>query len=50
VIGEQTIKGDRWPISLALGLAALAVLLQQRVKVPEPAVVAAAALAGIALS
>ena len=46
VIGRQTIAG--WA-SVAIGLAALAVLLQPRVKVPEPAVVGLAALAGLAL-
>ena len=46
VIGRQTLGG--W-LSLAIGLAALALLLQRRVKAPEPAVVALAALAGILL-
>jgi chromate transporter len=46
VIGRQTIAG--W-VSVAIGLAALGVLLQPRVRVPEPAVVAFAALAGLAL-
>ncbi|NUT55284.1 MAG: chromate efflux transporter [Thermoleophilia bacterium] len=46
VIGRQTLGG--W-LSLAIGLAALALLLQKRVKTPEPAVVALAALAGILL-
>jgi chromate transporter len=46
VIGGQTISG--W-LSVAIGLVALALLLQPRVKMPEPAVVAVAALAGIAL-
>jgi chromate transporter len=36
-------------LSLAIGLAALALLLQKRVKAPEPAVVGFAALAGILL-
>ena len=49
VIGRQTIKGDRWWLSVLIGLAALALLLQKRKKVPEPALVLAAALAGIAL-
>jgi len=44
VIGRQTISG--W-LSAAIGLAALGLLLQKRVKVPEPALVVAAALAGI---
>jgi chromate transporter len=46
VIGKQTISG--W-LSVAIGLVALALLLQRRFTVPEPAVVAVAALAGIAL-
>jgi chromate transporter len=46
VIGRQTIGG--W-LSLAIGLSALALLLQKRMKVPEPAVVALAALVGILL-
>src|SRR5213079_1697903 len=46
VIGRQTITG--W-LSAAIGLVALALLLQKRVKVPEAALVAAAAAAGLAL-
>jgi chromate transporter len=46
VIGRQTISG--W-LALAIGLVALALLLQRRVKVPEPAVVALAAAAGLVL-
>ena len=46
VIGEETISG--W-LSVAIGLVALALLLQKRLKVAEPAVVAIAALAGIIL-
>ena len=46
VIGRQTITG---PMTAAIALVALAVLLQPRVKVPEPAIVAAAAVAGLAL-
>jgi chromate transporter len=46
VIARQTISG--W-LSAAIGVAALALLLQRRVKAPEPAVVVLAALAGIAL-
>jgi chromate transporter len=46
VIGRQTIGG---PLSAAIGLVALALLLQKRVKVPEPAVVALGAFAGLAL-
>ena len=46
VIGRQTIHG--W-LSTAIGLIALALLLQKRIKVPEPALVAAAAAAGLAL-
>jgi chromate transporter len=44
VIGRQTITS--W-IAVAIGVIALALLLQKRVKVPEPALVVAAALAGI---
>ena len=44
VIGEQVIATGT---SIAIALAALAILLQRRVKVPEPALVAAAALVGI---
>jgi len=46
VIGRQTIGG--W-LSAAIGFVALALLLQRRMKVPEPAVVALGALAGIVL-
>ncbi len=46
VIGINTITT---PLSAVIGLVALAVLLQKQVRVPEPAVVAVAALAGIAL-
>jgi len=46
VIARQTISG--W-LSLAIGLVALALLLQRRVKAPEPAIVVLAALAGIVL-
>jgi chromate transporter len=46
VIGEQTISG--W-ISVAIGLVALALLVQRWLQIPEPAIVAVAALAGIAL-
>jgi chromate transporter len=46
VIGRQTVSG--W-LSVAIGIAALAVLLQRRARIPEPAVVAMAAAAGIAL-
>ena len=46
VIGRQTIHG--W-LSAAIGIVALALLLQKRLKVPEPALVGAAALAGLAL-
>jgi chromate transporter len=49
VIGRQTIKGDQWTLSLIIGVVALALLLQRRVKVPEPALVALAAVAGILL-
>jgi chromate transporter len=44
VIAGQVIQ-DAW--SVLIGLAALAPLLQARVKVPEPALVAAAALVGL---
>src|SRR5436305_1432856 len=44
VIGEQVISR---PASAAIALAALAILLQRKVKVPEPALVAAAAAIGI---
>ena len=46
VIARQTIGS--W-LSIAIGLAALALLLQKRLPTPEPAVVALAALAGILL-
>jgi chromate transporter len=46
VIGRQTIHG--W-LSAAIGLVALALLLQRRIKVPEPAVVGAAAATGLVL-
>jgi chromate transporter len=49
VIARQTIKGDQWWLSLLIGLIALALLLQRRVKMPEPALVALAAAAGILL-
>ncbi|MFL5960188.1 MAG: chromate efflux transporter [Gaiellaceae bacterium] len=44
VIGRQTITG--W-LSAAIGIVALALLLQKRVKVPEAALVALAAIAGL---
>jgi chromate transporter len=46
VIGGQTITG---PMTAAIALVALALLLQKRVKVSEPAIVAAAAVAGLLL-
>lgn len=46
VIGRQTVSG--W-LEVAIGLAAILVLLQPRVKAPEVAVVALAALAGVLL-
>jgi chromate transporter len=46
VIGRQTIHG--W-LSAAIGVVALALLLQKQIKAPEPALVAAAAIAGLAL-
>ncbi len=46
VIGRQTITGRA---AVAIGMAALALLLQRRVRVPEPALVLAAALMGVAL-
>jgi chromate transporter len=46
VIGRQTIGGT---LSIALGLVALAVLLQRRVRVPEPALVAVGAALGLLL-
>jgi hypothetical protein len=36
-------------VSVAIGVVALAVLIQRKVKVPEPAVVAIAAVVGLAL-
>jgi chromate transporter len=45
VIARQTITG--W-LSAAIGLVALALLLQKWVKVPEAAVVAFGAIAGLA--
>jgi chromate transporter len=44
VIGEQVITR---PASIAIALIALALLLQRRLKIPEPALVAAAAATGI---
>lgn len=46
VIARQTISG---PLGIALCLVALALLLQRRVKIPEPVLVAAAAGVGLAL-
>ena len=46
VIGRQTIGGA---LSAAIGVVALALLLQPKVKVPEPALVAVAAAAGLVL-
>lgn len=46
VIARQTIAGV---LSIVIGLVALGLLLQRRVKIPEPALVAVAALAGLAL-
>lgn len=46
VIGRETITG---PLPAILAVIALALLLQRRVRIPEPALVGAAALAGIAL-
>lgn len=46
VIGRQTIHGWLAPI---IGIVALGLLLQRRMKVPEPALVVAAAAAGLAL-
>ncbi len=46
VIGRQTITS--W-LAVLIGLVALALLLQRRVKIPEPAIVAVAAIAGILL-
>jgi chromate transporter len=44
VIGRQTVHG---PLAALIGVAALALLLQRRIKVPEPALVALAAGVGI---
>jgi hypothetical protein len=46
VIGRQTIGSWLW---IAIGLTALALLLQKRVPAPEPAIVALAAVVGILL-
>ena len=46
VIGRQTIAG---PLSALIALVALALLLQRWARVPEPALVGAAAIAGLAL-
>lgn len=46
VIGRQTIAGA---LAAAIALVALALLLQKRIKVPEPGIVAAAAIAGLLL-
>jgi hypothetical protein len=46
VIGRQTIHG--W-LSAAIAVVALALLLQKRLKAPEPALVGAAAIVGLAL-
>jgi chromate transporter len=46
VIARQTISG---PLGIALCLVALALLLQKRVKIPEPVLVAVAAAVGLAL-
>jgi chromate transporter len=46
VIGRQTIHGL---LPAAIGVVALALLLQKRIKVPEPALVAVAAVAGLIL-
>jgi chromate transporter len=46
VIGRGTIHG--W-LSAAIGVVALGLLLQRRARVPEPALVAAAALSGLVL-
>src|SRR5213076_2305434 len=46
VIGRQTIHG--W-LSVLIGVLALVALLQRRIRIPEPALVAAAAAAGLAL-
>jgi hypothetical protein len=44
VIGEEVITQ---PGSVVIALVALALLLQRRAKIPEPALVAGAALTGI---
>lgn len=46
VIGRQTIHG--W-LAATIGIVALALLLQKRIRVPEPALVLAAAITGLAL-
>jgi chromate transporter len=46
VIARQTISG---PLGVLICLVALALLLQKRAKIPEPALVAAAAAVGLAL-
>jgi chromate transporter len=46
LIGRQTISGG---LSVLFGAVALAVLLQRRVRVPEPAIVALAGAAGLLL-
>jgi len=45
VIGEQVISR---PASVLIALAALGLLLQRKIKIPEPALVAVAALIGVA--
>ena len=47
IIGFDTVGG---PVSLLIGVVALVLLVQRRARVPEPAVVAAAAAAGLALA
>jgi len=46
VIARQTVAG---PLSVLIGIVALGLLLQRRVTIPEPALVAVAALVGLAL-
>jgi chromate transporter len=46
LIGWNTIGGF---VSVAIGLVALALLLQRRVRVPEPALVVVAAAVGLLL-
>jgi len=46
VIARQTVAG---PLSVLIGIVALGLLLQRRVTIPEPALVAMAALVGLAL-